>query len=114
MTDKLSNTLAALADPTRRAILVRLALGDASVSDLAAPFDMSVRAVSKHIGVLEKAGLVSRGREAQRRPSRLQLAPLQQLSVWLDAYRRLWEGRFDRIEDVIEQIKKGELNVPRT
>jgi DNA-binding transcriptional ArsR family regulator len=114
MTDKLSNTLAALADPTRRAILARLALGDASVSDLAAPFDMSVRAVSKHIGVLEKAGLVSRGREAQRRPSRLQLAPLQQLSVWLDAYRRLWEGRFDRIEDVIEQIKKGELNVPRT
>jgi DNA-binding transcriptional ArsR family regulator len=114
MTDKLSNTLAALADPTRRAILTRLALGDASVSDLAAPFDMSVRAVSKHIGVLEKAGLVSRGREAQRRPSRLQLAPLQQLSVWLDAYRRLWEGRFDRIEDVIEQIKKGELNVPRT
>jgi DNA-binding transcriptional ArsR family regulator len=75
---------------------------------------MSVRAVSKHIGVLEKAGLVSRGREAQRRPSRLQLAPLQQLSVWLDAYRVLWEGRFDRIEDVIEQIKKGELNVPRT
>jgi DNA-binding transcriptional ArsR family regulator len=114
MTDKLSSTLAALADPTRRAILARLALGDASVSDLAAPFDMSVRAVSKHIGVLEKAGLVSRGREAQRRPSRLQLAPLQQLSVWLDAYRRLWEGRFDRIEDVIEQIKKGELNVPRT
>ena len=114
MTDKLSNTLAALADPTRRAILARLALGDASVSDLAAPFDMSVRAVSKHIGVLEKAGLVSRGREAQRRPSRLQLAPLQQLCVWLDAYRRLWEGRFDRIEDVIEQIKKGELNVPRT
>ena len=114
MTDELSNTLAALADPTRRAILARLALGDASVSDLAAPFDMSVRAVSKHIGVLEKAGLVSRGREAQRRPSRLRLAPLQQLSVWLDAYRRLWEGRFDRIEDVIEQIKKGELNVPRT
>jgi DNA-binding transcriptional ArsR family regulator len=114
MTDRLSNTLAALADPTRRAILARLALGDASVSDLAAPFDMSVRAVSKHIGVLEKAGLVSRGREAQRRPSRLQLAPLQQLSGWLDAYRRLWEGRFDRIEDVIEQIKKGELNVPRT
>jgi DNA-binding transcriptional ArsR family regulator len=75
---------------------------------------MSVRAVSKHIGVLEKAGLVSRGREAQRRPSRLQLAPLQQLSVWLDAYRVLSEGRFDRIEDVIEQIKKGELNVPRT
>ncbi|MDQ2878494.1 MAG: metalloregulator ArsR/SmtB family transcription factor [Pseudomonadota bacterium] len=114
MADQLSTTLAALADPTRRAILARLACGEASVNDLAAPFDIGVRAVSKHVGVLEKAGLVSRGRDAQRRPSRLQLAPLQQVNDWLEAYRRLWEGRFDNIEDVIAQIKKGTLDDPRS
>ncbi len=108
--DPLSATFAALADPTRRAILSRLASGNASVSELAAPFDMSVRAVSKHIAVLAKAGLVARGRDAQRRPSRLQLAPLQELGAWLEGYRQLWEGRFDNIEDVLDRIKEGKLD----
>lgn len=113
MTDKLSTTLSALADPTRRAVLARLALGDASVSELAKPFKITVRAVSKHIGVLEKAGLVSRGRDAQRRPSRIRLAPLRAVSDWLEDYRRLWEGRLDNIETVLDQIKKGKLDDPR-
>jgi DNA-binding transcriptional ArsR family regulator len=91
----MTDHLTALADPTRRAVLARLALGEASVAELAKPFNMTVRAVSKHIGVLEKAGLVSRGRDAQRRPSRLQLAPLRAVNDWLEPYRRLWEGRFD-------------------
>ena len=113
MPDKLSTTLAALADPTRRAVLARLALGEASVSELAKPFKITVRAVSKHIGVLEKAGLVSRGRDAQRRPSRIRLAPLRAVSDWLEDYRRLWEGRLDNIETVLDQIKKGKLDDPR-
>ena len=113
MTDPLSTTFAALADPTRRAVLARLALGDFSVSELAKPFDMSVRAVSKHISVLEKAGLVSRSRDAQRRPSQIRLAPLRAVNDWLDVYRRLWEGRFDAIETVIDQIKQGQLDDPR-
>ncbi|SDR57058.1 transcriptional regulator, ArsR family [Rhizobiales bacterium GAS191] len=113
MADNLSNTFAALADPTRRAILARLALGDASVGELATPFDMTVRAVSKHIGVLEKAGLVSRERDAQRRPSRLRLAPLEEVNDWLEAYRRLWEGRFARIDGVLDKIKEGKLDDPR-
>ena len=113
MPDKLSTTLAALADPTRRAVLARLALGDASVSELAKPFKITVRAVSKHIGVLEKAGLVSRGRDAQKRPSRIRLAPLRAVDGWLEDYRRLWEGRFDNIETVLDQIKKGKLDDPR-
>lgn len=113
MTDQLSTTFAALADPTRRAVLARLALGDASVSELAKPFNMTVRAVSKHISVLEKAGLVSRGRDAQRRPSQLQFAPLRAVNDWLEAYRRLWEGRFDNIEAVLDQIKRGTLDDPR-
>jgi DNA-binding transcriptional ArsR family regulator len=114
MADSLSLTFAALADPTRRAILARLALGEASVAELAAPFDITVRAVSKHVGVLEKAGLVARGRDAQRRPSRLQLAPLQDVNEWLAEYRRLWEGRLDRIDGVLDQIKKGKLDDPRS
>ncbi len=114
MADGLSLTFAALADPTRRAILARLAGGEASVGELAEPFEMTVRAVSKHIGVLEKAGLVVRGRDAQRRPSRLRLAPLQQVNDWLAEYRRLWEGRFDRIDGVIDRIKKGKLDDPRS
>ena len=114
MADTLSLTFAALADPTRRAILARLAIGEASVGELAEPFDMTVRAVSKHVGVLEKAGLVERGRDAQRRPSRLRLAPLQQVNDWLDAYRRLWEGRLDRIDDVLARIRKGTLDDPRS
>ena len=111
--DPLSQTFAALADPTRRAILARLAHGEASVVELAQPFDLSVRAISKHIGVLEKAGLVSRGRDAQRRPSRLQLVPLRKVDQWLRTYRRLWEARFDNIEGVLGRIKKGELDDPR-
>lgn len=113
MTDQLSKAFAALADPTRRAVLARLALGHASVSELAKPFNMTVRAVSKHISVLEKAGLVSRGRDAQRRPSQIQLAPLRAVSDWLEGYRRLWEGRFDNIETVLDQIKRGTLDDPR-
>lgn len=105
----LDRTFAALADPTRRAILARLALGEASVAELAEPFDISVRAVSLHIAVLEKAGLVSRSRDAQRRPSKLELAQLREVDDWLESYRRLWEGRFDRMADVLrgEQEREG-------
>ena len=111
--DPLSRTLAALADPTRRAILARLVLGEASVAELAEPFQLSARAISKHISVLEQAGLVSRGRDAQRRPSRLELAPLRNVDHWLDTYRRLWNSRFDNIAGVLDRIKKGELDDPR-
>jgi DNA-binding transcriptional ArsR family regulator len=113
MPDRLSATFAALADPTRRALLARLALGEASVAELAKPFDMTVRAVSKHVAVLEKAGLVARGRDAQRRPSRLQLTPLKDVDDWLEEYRRLWQGRFDNIETVLARIKQGTLDDPR-
>jgi DNA-binding transcriptional ArsR family regulator len=113
ISDSLSQTLFALADPTRRAILARLTLGHASVAQLAQPFNIGVRAVSKHIGVLERAGLVSRERDAQRRPSRIQFAPLQAVDDWLGTYRQLWESRFDNIADVLSRIKKGELDDPR-
>jgi DNA-binding transcriptional ArsR family regulator len=113
MSDQLSATFAALADPTRRAVLARLARGDASVAELAKPFRLTVRAVSKHVGVLEKAGLVSRGRDGQRRPSRLRLAPLRAVDGWLAEYRRLWEGRFDNIEAVLTDIQQGKLRAPR-
>ncbi|HEX4709345.1 metalloregulator ArsR/SmtB family transcription factor [Phenylobacterium sp.] len=103
--DPLSATLAALADPTRRAILSRLALGEASVGELAEPFDMTVRAVSKHVGVLERAGLVSRSRDAQRRPSRIQPEPLREVDAWLQSYRALWNDRFDRIDDLLTKIQ---------
>ena len=112
MADQLSPIFAALADPTRRAVLARLARGDASVAELAKPFKLTVRAVSKHVGVLEKAGLVTRGRDAQKRPSRLRLAPLMAVNNWLEGYRRLWEGRFDNIAKVLDQIKKGTLDDP--
>ena len=102
---QLDLTFAALADPTRRAILARLAQGEASVAELAEPFAISRRAVSLHVGVLQKAGLITRSREAQRRPSRLELAPLVAVDAWLSDYRRLWEGRFDRMEEVIEQTR---------
>jgi DNA-binding transcriptional ArsR family regulator len=101
------------ADPTRRAILAQLALGEASVAELAQPFNIGVRAVSKHISVLERAGLVSRARDAQRRPSRLQLAPLRDVDDWLATYRRLWNSRFDNVANVLERIKKAELDDPR-
>ena len=97
--DQLSNTFAALADPTRRAILARLAEGEATVNELARPFPMSVQAVSKHLKALERAGLITRGRTAQLRPSRLQAAPLADAVDWLENYRRFWEGSFDRLEE---------------
>jgi DNA-binding transcriptional ArsR family regulator len=105
--DQLSNTFAALADPTRRAILARLAEGEATVNELARPFPMSVQAVSKHLKALERAGLITRGRTAQLRPSRLQAAPLEDAVDWLENYRRFWEGSFDRLEARLQESKKG-------
>jgi DNA-binding transcriptional ArsR family regulator len=96
--DQLSETFAALADPTRRAILARLASGEASVTELAEPFEMSMPAISKHLKVLERAGLIGRGREAQWRPCRLEAAPLKEVAGWLEHYRRFWEQSFDRLE----------------
>jgi DNA-binding transcriptional ArsR family regulator len=96
--DQLTRTFAALADPTRRAILGRLAEGEATVNELAEPFPISVQAVSKHLKVLERAGLITRGRSAQLRPSRLQTAPLKDAVDWLELYGRFWEGSFDRLE----------------
>lgn len=103
--DALSSTFAALADPTRRAILSRLTRGDASVQELAEPFDMSLPAISKHLKVLERAGLVSRGRDAQRRPCHIEAAPLQEATQWMERYRRFWEGSFDRLEDYLREMK---------
>jgi DNA-binding transcriptional ArsR family regulator len=105
--DPLSLTLSALADPTRRAILARLSLGEASVGELAAPFDMSLPAVSKHLRVLEKAGLVAQGRKAQWRPCRLRGEPLRALADWLEAYRRFWEGNLDRLDVYLQALQKG-------
>ncbi|OBQ63390.1 ArsR/SmtB family transcription factor [Mesorhizobium erdmanii] len=107
-TDALSLTLAALADPTRRAILARLSLGEASVTELAEPFAMSGPAVSKHLKVLERAGLVARGRDAQFRPRRLQPEPLREVDAWLESYRVLWNARFDRIETYLQALQKGD------
>ena len=104
-TDALSLTFAALADPTRRAILARLALGETSVTELAAPFEMSMPAVSKHLKVLERAQLISRGREAQRRPCRLDAAPLRGAADWIEDYRQFWEESFDRLDDYLAGIK---------
>ena len=108
--DQLSTTLSALADPTRRAILARLALGEASVNELAEPFDMSLPAVSKHLKVLEKAGLISRGREAQWRPCKLEAGPLKDLNAWLDNYRQLWEESFDKLDLYLQKLQKGDGN----
>ena len=105
--DRLSAVFGALADPTRRAILARLAAGEASVGELAEPFPIGVRAVSKHVGVLERAGLVARSRDAQRRLSRIEATPLQDAFVWLETYRMLWEARFDRIGRIIEDVKRA-------
>ena len=102
----LDATFAALADPTRRAILARLAAGEASVMELAAPFAMTQPAISKHLKVLERAGLVSRGRDAQRRPCRLQAEPLQEASAWLERYRQFWEGRFQHLDTLLDELKK--------
>ncbi|AGB69844.1 MULTISPECIES: ArsR/SmtB family transcription factor [Rhizobium] len=110
--DTLSITLSALADPTRRAILARLATGEASVSELAEPFDMSLVAVSKHLKVLEKAGLISKGREAQWRPCRLEAKPLRQVDDWLESYRQFWNDNLDRLEDYTALLQKGGKNDP--
>jgi DNA-binding transcriptional ArsR family regulator len=103
--DRLSNTFSALADPTRRAILARLALGETSVTELAEPFAMSMPAVSKHLKVLERAGLITRGREAQWRPCRIEVEALRPVDDWLESYRRLWEQRFDRLEDYLRELQ---------
>jgi DNA-binding transcriptional ArsR family regulator len=103
--DRLSATFAALADPTRRAILARLASGEKSVNDLAEPFEMSLPAVSKHLKVLESAGLIARGREAQWRPCRLEAAPLKEISNWVERYRRFWEQSFDRLDAYLRKIQ---------
>jgi DNA-binding transcriptional ArsR family regulator len=104
--DALSGTFQALADPTRRAILARLALGETSVGDLAAPFDMSQPAISKHLKVLERAGLISRSREAQYRPCRLEPQALKMVDAWLEDYRRLWEARLDRLENYLATLQR--------
>ena len=109
-TDRLDATFAALADPTRRAILARLASGEASVTELAEPFAMSQPAISKHLKVLERAGLVSRGRDAQRRPRRLEPRPLAQATVWLERYRRFWERRFQRLDALLDELKPRSNN----
>jgi DNA-binding transcriptional ArsR family regulator len=108
MADRLSVTLAALADPTRRAILARLALGETSVTKLAEPFDMSLPAVSKHLKVLERAGLIVRGRDAQWRPCRLQAGPLRDVAEWIEHYRRFWEQSLDRLETYLHELQAKE------
>jgi DNA-binding transcriptional ArsR family regulator len=106
--DPLSSTFAALADPTRRAILARLALGEVSVTELAEPFEMSLPAVSKHLKVLERAGLIARGREAQWRPCRLEPARLKEVSDWVEEYREIWEQRLDRLGEYLRELKAKE------
>jgi DNA-binding transcriptional ArsR family regulator len=107
--DNLSNTFAALADPTRRAILARLISGEASVTQLAEPFEMSMPAISKHLKVLERAGLIARGREAQWRPCRLEAGPLKDVADWTEHYRRFWTESFDRLDDYLQELKAQEL-----
>src|SRR5215203_5249810 len=104
-TDALDSTFAALADPTRRAILARLASGEATVTELAEPFDISQPAISKHLVVLERAGLISRGRDAQRRPCRIEGKPLAEVNEWLAAFRTIWEGNFQRLDDLLDELK---------
>jgi DNA-binding transcriptional ArsR family regulator len=108
--DQLDRTFAALSDPTRRAILARLAEGEATVNEVAAPFAISLPAISKHLKVLEHAGLITRGRDAQWRPCRLEAAPLEDAADWLEHYRRFWEGSLDRLDHHLRQIQKGRSN----
>jgi len=107
MPDTLSVTLSALADPTRRAILARLASGEATVNELAAPFEISLPAISRHLKVLEQAGLISRGRDAQWRPCKLETAPLEAVDGWVGRYRRMWDKNFDRMDAYLAEIQKG-------
>ena len=113
MTANIDATFAALADPTRRAILARLAKGEASVMELAEPFEMSQPAISKHLKVLERAGLISRGRDGQRRPCRLDATPLRDIDGWLDKYRQLWEERFESLDAVLDDLKRDERRTRR-
>ena len=108
ITDRLSTTFAALADPTRRAILARLAAGEASVTELGEPFAMSLPAISKHLKVLEKAGLIARAREAQWRPCRLEARPLKDAAQWLEHYRHFWDDSFDRLDEYLGELQSGE------
>ncbi len=112
--DRLNATFMALADPTRRAILARLASGQASVTELAEPFAMSQPAISKHLKVLERAGLISRGRDAQRRPRALEARPLAEATEWLEKYRQFWEGNYQRLDALLEEMKTMEPKRPRT
>jgi len=112
--DALDATFAALADPTRRAILARLASGEASVTELAEPFAMSQPAISKHLKVLERAGLISRGRDAQRRPRRLEPQPLAEATEWLEGYRQFWEGHFQRLDALLDELKTSKKKQKRT
>ena len=112
-TDQLSTTFAALADPTRRAILARLVAGECSVTELAEPFDMSLPAVSKHLRVLERAGLIARGRAAQWRPCRLEAAPLKEVADWAERYRHIWEQRLDRLDTYLQELQAKEKNHAR-
>ena len=112
-TDRLSSTFSALADPTRRAILARLVSGDASVTELAEPFEMSLPAVSKHLKVLERAGLIARGHEAQWRPCRLEAGPLKEVADWAEEYRRFFEQSFDRLDDYLRKLKKAQRKKER-
>lgn len=108
LSGRLDTTFAALADPTRRAILARLASGEASVTDLAKPFAMSQPAISKHLKVLERAGLISRSRAAQRRPCRIEAKPLAEANEWLESYRQIWEGNFQRLDALLDELKAQE------
>jgi DNA-binding transcriptional ArsR family regulator len=110
MTDTLSTTFAALADPTRRAILDRLASGECSVTELAQPFAMSLPAVSRHLRVLERAGLIARGRKAQWRPCRLETQPIQEVAAWVERYRAIWEPRLDGLEAYLDELKQRDAN----
>ncbi len=112
-TDHLSMTLTALADPTRRAILARLAKGEATVLELAAPFDLSLPGVSKHLKVLQRAGLITQGRRAQWRPCRLEPEPLKEVADWLEQYRHIWEEQFDRLDDYLKQLQREEQSDER-
>jgi DNA-binding transcriptional ArsR family regulator len=112
-TDRLSMTLSALADPTRRGILARLSQGEATVGELAKPYDMSLAAVSKHLKVLESAGLISRGKEAQWRPCKLEAAPMREVADFIEFYRRFWDESLDRLEDYLAELQKGDPDAPK-